>query len=303
MAVVFTQNVDPSTVIPAPNVATYSTRKTYVTPAEFKAAPTGVDVSQLVPGGTAAANAAALVMQLQRASAYADNFCQKVIAATVDVQAGQYRVQRDKALGAIIKVTLDNTPVIAVSDIRVGRTPSAIALQPTPANLWIGRKVATIPVTGAYPGDTVFAQISYVNGWANTALTAAAAPGALSLTVASSLGIMPGQQLNIQSPNNAETLTVSTSFIPSNTAINTLVPVTTPIVGTYGVGDTVTAFPQDIKQAVILITKSLIKTRGSESIVIASTSSQPDSIDRMEHGVSSDMDMALDLLAPYRRSA
>lgn len=302
MAIVFTQNVEPSTVTPAPNVATYSTRKTYVTPAEFKAAPTGVDVSQLVPGGNPAANAAALVMQLQRASAYADNFCQKVIAATVDVQAGQYRVQRDKALGAVIKVPLDNTPVIAISDIRTGRTPGSITLQPTPGNLWIGRKVVTIPVGGA-PGDHMFAQISYVNGWANTALTAAAAPGALSLTVASSLGIMPGQQLNIQSPNNAETLTVDMSYTPSNIAINTLVPVTTPIVGTYGIGDTVTAFPQDIKQAVILIAKSLIKTRGSESIVISSTSSQPDSIDRLEHGVSSDMDMALDLLSPYRRSA
>ncbi len=302
MAVVFTQNVAPSTVVPAPNVATYSTRKTYVTPAEFKAAPTGVDVSQLVPGGTPAANAAALVMQLQRASAYADNFCQKVIAATVDVQAGQYRVQRDKSLGAVIKVPLDNTPVIAISDIRTGRTPGAIALQSTPANLWIGRKVVTIPVSADY-GEHMFAQISYVNGWANTALTAGAAPGALSLTVASSLGIMPGQQQNIQSPNNAETLTVDMSYVPSNIAINTLVPVTTPIVGTYGIGDTVTAFPQDIKQAVILITKSLIKTRGSESIVISSTSSQPDSVDRLEHGVSSDMDMALDLLAPYRRSA
>ncbi|MCO4257408.1 hypothetical protein [Pseudarthrobacter cellobiosi] len=291
-----------STVTPAPNAATYSTRKTYVTSAEFKAAPTGVDVSQLVPGGTPAANAAALVMQLQRASAYADNYCQKVIAATVDVQAGQYRVQRDKALGAVIKVPLDNTPVIAISDIRIGRTPGSITLQPTPANLWIGRKVVTIPTAAAH-GDHVFAQISYVNGWANTALTAAAAPGALSITVASSLGIMPGQQLNIQSPNNAETLTVSTAYIPSNVAINTPVPVTTPIVGTYGIGDTVTAFPQDIKQAVILITKSLIKTRGSESIVIASTTSQPDSVERLERGVTSDMDMALDLLAPYRRSA
>lgn len=302
MAIVYTQNVAPSTVIPAPNVATYSTRKSYVTPAEFKAAPTGVDVSQLVPGGDAAKQAASLVMLLQRASAYADNFCQKVIAATVDVQAGQYRVQSNRMLGAVIKVPLDNTPVIAVSDIRVGRTPATIGLITTPSNLWISRKVATIPVPGAY-GETMFAQISYVNGWANTALTVAAPAGALSITVASTLGIMPGMQLNIQSPNNAETLTVDTSFVPSNLNINALVPVTTPIVGTYGIGDTVTAFPQDIKQAVILIAKSLIKTRGSESIVISSTTSQPDSIDKLERGVTSDIDMALDLLAPYRRAA
>ncbi|MBT2537201.1 hypothetical protein [Arthrobacter sp. ISL-69] len=302
MAIVYTQNVAPSTVVPAPNVATYSTRKTYVTPAEFKAAPTGVDVSQLVPNGTAQQQAAALVMQLQRASAYADNFCQKVIAATVDVQAGQYRVQRDVALGAVIKVPLDNTPVVAISDIRIGATPGALALIPTPGNLWIGRKTATIPVAASY-GTHVFAQVSYVNGWANTALTAAGNPGTLSITVASTLGIMPGQQLNIQSPNNAETVTVDPSFIPSNMNINALVPITTPLVGTYAIGDTVTAFPQDIKQAVILIAKSLIKTRGSESIVISSTTSQPDSIDKLEHGVTSDLDMALDLLAPYRRAA
>jgi len=51
-------------------------------------------------------------------------------------------------------------------------------------------------------------------------------------------------------------------------------------VGTYAAADTVTAFPQDIKQAVILIAKSLIKTRGSESITIASVTSQPDHIDK-----------------------
>ena len=44
-------------------------------------------------------------------------------------------------------------------------------------------------------------------------------------------------------------------------------------------------------------------TRGSENIVLASTSSQPDGVERLANGVSSDLDMALELLAPYRRSA
>jgi hypothetical protein len=302
LTVVYTQNVAPSTVIPAPNVATYATRKLYVTPWEFKNAPTGVDVSQLVPGGDAAKNAAALVMQLQRASAYADNFCQKVLAATVDVQAGSYRVQLDPALGNVIKVPFNYTPLIAVSDIRIGRTPGALALISTPANLWIGPKVATIPVPGTV-GERCFAQISYVNGWANTALTNVANPGSVSITVASTLGIMPGQQLNLQNATNAETVTVDPSFTPSNLGTDTLIPLTSPIVGTYAVQDTVTAFPQDIKQAVILIAKAMIKTRGSDSIVLASTTSQPDHIERLESGVTSDLDMAMELLGPYKRAA
>jgi hypothetical protein len=297
-------------IVPAPNVGTYSTRTLYVTPAEFLAAPTGVDISQLVPNGSQAANQQALVMQLQRASAYADNFCQKVIAATVDTQAGYYRVQPHPALGPVIKVPLNFTPIVAVAGVSVGSTPAAMTALPDISNVWIDRKTVTVPIlgstvspfqSGAWSGKQ-YATVSYVNGWANTALTAAAVPGATSITVASTLGIMPGQQLNVQNTNNAETVTVDPAFVPSNTAINAAVPITTPLVGTYAPKDTVTAFPQDIKQAVILIAKSLIKTRGSESITIAQTTSQPDHISKLESGVTSDLDMAEDLLTPYKRA-
>lgn len=298
-------------LVVAPNVGTYSTRTLYVTPAEFLAAPTGVDINQLIPGGNQAQNQQALVMQLQRASAYADNYCygaRGCIAATVDTQAASYRVVNDPALGAVIKATLDYTPILAVSAVSIGSTPAALAPLTDLSNVWISRKTATIPISGTNSGPPqpgrgghVFATIQYVNGWANTALTAAAVPGSTSLTVASTLGIMPGQQINVQNANNAETVTVALSFTPSNTAINAAVPITTPLVGTYAPKDTVTAFPQDIKQAVILIAKALIKTRGSESITIATTSSQPDHIDKLESGVSSDIDIAMELLSPYKR--
>jgi len=185
----------------------------YVTPREFRSAPTGVDVSQLVPGGDAPTNAAALVMQLQRASAYADNFCQKVLAATVDTQAGQYRVQRD-AMGPVIKVPLNFTPIVAVSGVSVGDTPSAVAPLTDLSNIWIGPKTVTVPILGsgspfASFSGRKYATVEYVNGWANTALTAGANPGAMSITVASALGVMPGQQLNIQNATQAETVTVA----------------------------------------------------------------------------------------------
>jgi hypothetical protein len=279
----------------------------YVTPREFRAAPTGVDVSQLVPAGDAASNAAALVMQLQRASAYADNFCQKVLAATVNTQAGFYPVRRHRTLGPALRIPLNFTPIVAVSGVSIGSTPASVAPLSDLSNIWIGPKTVTVPVAGTGPGSPFaassdkFATVQYVNGWANTALTAGAAPGATSITVASALGIMPGQQLNIQNATQAETVTVAASWVPSNTAINVSVPITTPVVGTYAAADTVTAFPQDIKQAVILIAKSFIKTRGSESITIASVTSQPDHVDRLEPGVTSDLGLAEDILSQYKR--
>lgn len=307
MAVVYTQNVPPSTVVPAPNVTTYATRSLYVTPAEFKAAPTGMDVSQLVPGGTAAQQAAALVMQLQRASGVADKICRKVLGATLDTQAGMYRVQNDQLLGPVIRVPLDSTPIIAVAGVSMGSTPSSLAAVTDLSNIWISRKTATIPVggTGSFPTlrGQQFATVQYVNGWVNTTLYSGAKPGDVSVTVTSTLGVMPGQQLNLVNTNNSEIVTVDPSYIPSNTATNALIPLVSPVVGTYAAGDTVTNMPQEIKQAVILIAKSLIKTRGSESIVIASTTSQPEHVTGVESGVTSDMEMAEYLLSDYVRAA
>lgn len=309
MTVVYTQNVPPSIVVPAPNVTTYATRSIYVTPAEFKAAPTGMDVSQLIPGGNPAQQIAALVMQLQRASGVADKICRKVLGATLDTQAGSYRVQNDPNLGPVIRVPLDSTPIVAVAGASVGTTPAAMTALTDLSNVWISKKTATIPLGGNSCTGTSrwsgkqFASVQYINGWVNTTLYALAKPGDVAVTVTSTLGIMPGQQLNLVNTSNSETVTVDPAYIPSNTATNALIPITTPAVGTYAAGDTVTNMPQEIKQAVILIAKSLIKTRGSESIVIASTTSQPEHVSGMESGVTSDMEMAEYLLEDYKRSA
>jgi hypothetical protein len=293
----------------SPSVGTYATRSTYVSPSEFKNSPIGVDVSQLVPGGNANAQAAALVLQLQRASALADNFCQKVLAATVDTQAGYWRIQSHRSMGPVLKVTLDHTPIIAVSAVSVGTAPNALIPLTDLSNVWISRKTATIPLAGVATGPTIsrydtnrFATVQYVNGWANTVITTSVPIGSTTITVASTLGIMPGMQLNVQSANGSEMVTISPTFVPSNTGQGVAVPIVSPTVGAYSPNDTVTAMPQDIKQAVILIAKSLIKTRGSESITIASTSSQPDHINHLEPGVSSDFDLAMDLLEPYKRA-
>jgi hypothetical protein len=290
-----------------PTVATYSTRTMYVTPNEFLNAPTGVDTNNLVPGDLAKSKQA-LVMQLQRASAAVDNLCQKVIAATVDTESGFYRVGNHPALGPVLRVPLKYTPIIQVAAVKVGPTPAGLSTITDLSNIAYGPKVVTIPLVGATPSLTGWtgqqhAVVSYVNGWANTALTSTAATGATTLNVASALGIAPGMQLNVQSATAAETVTVDASFVPTVSGINVAVPITTPLVGAYAVGDTVTAFPQDIKEATILLAKAFIKTRGSAAVVLSSLSGQPGHADQLETGVASDLDLARMLLEPFKRVA
>ena len=98
-------------------------------------------------------------------------------------------------------------------------------------------------------------------------------------------------------------VTVDPAYIPSNFATNALIPLTTAVIGTYTAGDTVTSLPQEIKQAVILIAKSLIMTRGSEAIEIASVNGQPTHVSSKSPAVASDMEFAEFLLSDYMRAA
>lgn len=295
------------TFIIAPDVGTYSTRTQYVTANEFKAAPTGVDTSQLVPGGSVAANTQALEMQLQRASAWADNFCNQTIAATVNTQSGLWRVRNIPGVGPAIKVPLDFTPILGVTDVQTGPQPSGLTELADYTNLWISDKSVTIPVASCHAygwwgsGSDMYATVQYVNGYANTALTSPAAAGDTTLTVASPLGIMPGQQINVQGATGGETVTISPAWVPQTTGIAVTVPISTPLVGSYLVGDTVTAFPQDIKQAIILIAKSLILVPGDQALVIPVYGQQPTQSEQLAPQITNDLDIAEDLLLPYRR--
>lgn len=293
-----------------PTAPTYPSRSPYVSVWEFKNAPTGVDTSQLIPGDTTQAHqTAALVLQLARASAAADNICQKVLAATVDTQYGLYRVRHHTWLGPILHVPLDYVPIVGVSAVSVGWTPSTLTALSDLSNVAISKKTAMVPF--APPGqsagpvvtgfsDRAYAQVQYVNGWANTSLTAA--PSGSSISVSNPLGIVPGQQLMLANSNQSETVTVASSWAPTATITAATVPLAAAPVGTYTTGDTCTALPQDIKQAVILIAKALIKTQASQSYTIPVLGGEPGQPTTLGPGVSSDYDAAIDILAPYRRA-
>lgn len=295
------------TLIIPPTVATYATADSYITVQEFLNAPTGVDTNQLVPNGGSVSNTQTLKNLIARASAWADSLCNQKLSATLDTQAGQYIVRQGK-----LRVPLDFTPIIAVSQIQTGWSPSTLTALADTSNVWIGANVVDVPVTalsaagqgfqfaGLMP-DRMYATVQYVNGWADDTLTAAVAAGATAVPVASALGFMPGQMLTLYGTNGGETVTVSPTFVPSVTPGPTSIPLVSATTGAYNAGDTLTAMPQAIKQAVIALTCVLIKTRGSEALVMQSIHGNPSTTTKLEDDANDDFMVAADLLAPFKR--
>ena len=287
------------TVYP-PNLSTYTSRIPYITSAEFEASPTGVNVSQLVPRGTPEQNADALAVTISRASGFADTFCRQVLAATTDVQSGRYRIQRT----GFLRIPADRSPIIAVNSLKVGFSPSSMSTLTDMSNVWIDRKVVTFPiqtvqmqplVSALYTDGRAYAIMEYVNGYANTLTTATSAAGVTTLTVDSVLGIAPGMDITIYDPAYTEVVTVAS-------VSGSVVTLTAPLVYAHGVGVSVSSLPPAVKQAVVLLTAALIKTRGSEAIVMNSMRAMPTSTVQSESGGSADISLAKELLLPYVRA-
>ena len=279
--------------VTSPIVPTYSSRIPYLTPVEYEASPTGVDTGNLVPDGTTQQNADALVQTIARASSWVDTECRKVLAATLDTTAGRYRVRGD----GTITVPLDFTPILQVTSVQAGSTPSTLSPLGDLSNVWLGRKVATIPLWGVPVGSGwAYAVVQYVNGYANGLLTQTVSAQATTLTLDSTLGIAPGEQLTIYDPGSTETVTVAT-------VTDTGVTLTAPTASAHLANVAVSALPPAIKQATVLLTSALIKTRGDDAIVMPDISGQPSHSQTMDPTGSEDITVAFELLAPYRRVA
>jgi hypothetical protein len=298
------------TVVSNPSIATYSNRQMYVVPWEFTNSPTGVDTNNLVPGD-ATASKQALVVQLMRASGVVDNYCQKVLGATVDVAQGEARVQSHWSLGPRIECPVKNTPVVQLVSASVGDTPASVSPLADLSNTDFSKPgVLGIPIAGGggprtftpSGGGSKFYVLQYVNGWANTTIATAVTTGARSVTVASATGLGPGMALNLQSKSGSEVVVIDASFTPAPTGTNVAVPLTAATVGAYGPGDVATVMPQDIKEATILIAKALIKTRGDAAVVLNAIGGGPGREVPLDDGVASDLDLAEYLLHPYRRA-
>lgn len=269
------------TPVVAPYVPTYANYTPYVSATEVFNWPLGTDVSQLVIGGNTPTNNAALTEILLAASGEADSICKKVLAATLDVQSGEYRIWRDGS----IRVPLDYTPLVSINGTSLGYSQGTLTAMSDLSGIRPERKVARIPVQGALttaqffaqnapasarPG-WIFADVTYVSGWAHTTLTATANQGTSSVTAGNVLGIVPGMAMTLRDGVNTEIVTVSPTYVMGSA----VVPLTAPLQFTHAAGATFSALPPAVKLAVINLAKWIVKGRGSKAIVVNAVKPSP----------------------------
>ncbi len=198
----------------------------YLTTIEYWSAPTGIEASDLVPGGTAAQQNAALYAKILGASAWVDRVVRYVMAATLDTDTRICKVDRK----GYVNLPLRGIPLLELDSFSYGVTPSTqTALTGTQlVDAWLSGSVLRVPLYGAttstpvpymlspsLAGREVYCTYTYVNGYANTLLAnGTASSSASSITLqGTAMGIYAGTQLFIYDPNGGdEIVTVASTY-------------------------------------------------------------------------------------------
>lgn len=285
----------------APYVPSYTASTPYITTAEYMASPTGVNVSQLVPRGTQDENMDALATMISRGSSFVDQICNQVLCATIDVHSGKYRIQS----GGIIQVPVTFSPIVAVNSVKVGTSPSSMAPITNMQDVWIDRKVVTFPIntvqllptyTSSTSNMRPYVEVEYVNGWANTVTSSDSVAGADYVVVDAPIAMNIGMQLYFSDPGKSEDVIVEN-------IVDNKVYFTKPLQFDHNKGTSLSALPHAVKQAAILCTSALIKTRGSEATVMASMGApRPTKTASSEDGGMQEVAIARQLLKQFIRT-
>lgn len=278
----------------------------YLTIAEYKQAPTSVDVDDLVGGGSMAINDVELGNVLARASSWVDSHCNQVLAATQDTETFRCRASRD----GFLRVHPRYWPIVNVVAASFGSNPnSLVALDPT--TCWIEQMAVVFPLVltnASFLGPIQFSynyqvlaeqfvSITYVNGYANSVTGAISNNADTTLAVTDLTGFNPGTRFTIFDGANTENVTVATSFVPA-TGPGSL-PLASGLAYGHSSGVSVSALPPAVKQATIYMTNVILKSRGNSAI--AMTPLTPQQVIGNNPNVSGDYEAACDLLKPFRR--
>lgn len=252
----------------------------YLTPAQFTAFPTWLDLDNLVPGGLASLQTDALADVLLAASDWANDVCEGMTLSAHLVSNEQVTV---RAAGGRITLQPRDIPVTSVTALSYGWDPSTLSALslPCPSLQNVEGRVISFrpggtgmsfvgPAIQFGPGPAwdgrAFVQWSYVAGFPSTTLSLACAAGANSVTVTDPAGIMPGATLRIydeglDGAGASEALTVSSTYVP---AVPTFPPTATSIplaantAHAHAAGTGITGMPRRILQAVIAFAVALL---------------------------------------------
>jgi hypothetical protein len=260
--------------------ASQPTTQPYLTPAQFNAYPTWLDLDNLVPGGAASLQTDALADALLAASAWADSECEGMRLSAHYVQ-GENLTSR--VAGGRITLQPRDVPIRSIISLEYGWDPSALGALTLPdSSMWVedGRLVSFRPGGTAqqFTGPAIqfgggvssqaraYVQWSYVAGFASTSLAASCSSGASSVLLNDPTGVLPGDTLRIYDQGEtlagaSEALTVASSYvpaIPTAPPTQTSVPLAANTVYAHAGGTGITGMPRDLLQAVIAYTVALL---------------------------------------------
>lgn len=273
----------------------------YATVAEFQNYPTGLDLQNLIVGGTSAQNAQQLGVVLQFASSQVDQYCyQRLYAESVTevtlVRPGPYG----------LTVRMGRFPVTNVATV-----PASLALQwrQTSRGGWNLIPAANLTILGALQGQVladdqdyrvytgwgqapITVQATYVHGYPNPTLASAAAAGATSFAVDDATGLQDGTALTFYDLGLQESVTVGSV---SGTTVT--IASSGTLQYAHAAGVRASALPASVTNACILIAAWYLKERrAGGAIVMSSGGLQPVNIN-----TDMDMEAVRLLLQPFRR--
>jgi len=297
----------------APYILQEGSSTAYVSLDEVKFSPTAsaVDFSNLVANGSQAVQDRALYELIDRASSMADVFVYGrlgTLSATVNTENGRYRPNR---MGQFI-ISPNYTPILEVQSFSVGTLPGVGLTATTLSNnnCFIERDQFIVTAASGLSNVTTtygslstvgagwnydqqcFCQWTYVNGFANTFLTANASAGSTTLSVTSTTGIYTGTQMTIWDGMNDEDVTIAS--VGTNT-----VTLTSTTKYAHGPNTNISTLPPAVKQAVIHIVVGLIKERGQGGLVLSEMGEVAGASPRAGLGMD-DILMGYDLLEPFK---
>ena len=282
----------------------------YLTTAEFRSAPTAIDIDNLVFNSSDPdVQDSELANVIARASSWIDTHCNQILGATTTTEQQRTRISPD----GYIKWHPNYNPVIALTDLWYGYPSTNLYHVTDVSSAWIENQQVLFPYASmgslftnqgplqfGFPsssGNPVFLKYTYVNGYANDLIVTATATQS-TLTVKSGVGITAHDTLKIYDGMYSENVTVADNYVFGSTTV----PLTSPLLYSHSAGISISALPPAIKEAAILVTTAMLKVRGDSSMTMSvgtlpSYNSTPD----INQNIGSDMGMAIDLLKPYRR--
>jgi len=281
----------------------------YLTVAEYKNAPTAIDYSNLVTGGTQAQQDAELAAVIQRASSFIDIYVNQPLIAQNFVEQQRTRITQE----GFIVISPEYNNVVSLNALSYGVTPTTLTVATAQqlASCWFEKSQIVFPLSQlgityssqgplsfGFPPATrsrVYCNYTYVAGFCNGLISTATA-GQSQFTMIDPIGLTPGCLVTIYDGQNTEQVVVSSNY----TYGSSTVAINTPLRFTHASGVAVGNMPQAIKEAAILVTTDFLKVRGDNSLTMAVTTRASGSTSTASN-IGSDLELAKHLLSPFRR--